>query len=45
LLGLVRAGAYALYGPHAFPVGGTDQVYGLNVSRFLADNDESGSSC
>jgi hypothetical protein len=42
LLGLVRAGAYALYGPHAFPVGGTDQVYGLNVSRFLADNDESG---
>jgi hypothetical protein len=36
--GLVRAGAYALYGRDArFPVGGTDQVYGKNVSRFLAD--------
>jgi hypothetical protein len=40
LLGLVRAGAYALYGRSApFPVSGTDQVYGVNVSRFLADND------
>jgi hypothetical protein len=40
LLGLVRAGAYALYGRDAaYPVSGTDQVYGLNVSRFLADND------
>jgi hypothetical protein len=40
LLGLVRAGAYALYGRNApFPVSGTDQVYGVNVSRFLADND------
>ena len=39
LLGLVRAGAYALYGGAGFPVGGTDQVYGLNMSRFLADND------
>lgn len=40
-LGLVRAGAYALYGKGApFPTSGTDQVYGLNVSRFLADNDE-----
>ncbi len=38
LLGLVRAGAYALYGRDArFPTGGTDQVYGKNVSRFLAD--------
>ena len=35
LLGLVRAGAYALGGG-----GGTDEVYGNNVSRFLADNDE-----
>jgi hypothetical protein len=36
--GLVRAGAYALYGRDArFPTGGTDQVYGKNVSRFLAD--------
>jgi hypothetical protein len=40
LLGLVRAGAYALYGQGAtYPTSGTDQVYGLNVSRFLADND------
>ncbi len=38
LLGLVRAGAYALYGEHDFPVGGTDQVYGINQARFLADN-------
>lgn len=41
LLGLVRAGAYALYG-RTPPAGasGTDQVYGLNMARFLADNDE-----
>ena len=40
-LGLVRAGAYALYGQAApFPTSGTDQVYGLNVARFLADNDQ-----
>ncbi|HET7043698.1 MAG TPA: hypothetical protein VFI37_02505 [Gaiellaceae bacterium] len=39
LLGLVRAGAYALYGEHRFPVGGTDQVYGINVARFLAQQD------
>jgi len=39
LLGLVRAGAYALYGRSApFPVSGTDEVYGINVARFLADN-------
>ena len=38
LLGLVRAGAYALYGREAsFPTSGTDQVYGINVSRFLGD--------
>jgi hypothetical protein len=37
LAGLVRAGAYALYGRHAPPpVSGTDQVYGLNAARFLA---------
>jgi hypothetical protein len=41
LLGLVRAGAYALYGrTAAYPVSGTDQVYGLNAARFLADNDQ-----
>jgi hypothetical protein len=39
LLGLVRAGAYALYRDPAFPTSGTDQVYGINVARFLADND------
>ena len=39
LLGLVRAGAYSLYVKPRYPVSGTDQVYGLNVARFLADND------
>jgi hypothetical protein len=38
-LGLVRAGAYAIYGRPPFPVSGTDQVYGLNAARFLANND------
>ena len=40
LLGVVRAGAYALYPEPSFPSSGTDQVYGINVARFLADNDE-----
>ncbi|MFL5953140.1 MAG: hypothetical protein ACJ76I_03420 [Gaiellaceae bacterium] len=35
LLGLVRAGVYRLGGG-----GGTDQVYGVNVARFLADEDD-----
>jgi hypothetical protein len=39
LLGLVRAGAYRLVGSDP-SVSGTDQVYGVNVARFLADNDE-----
>ena len=39
LLGLVRAGAYRLAQSDA-SVSGTDEVYGVNVSRFLADNDE-----
>ena len=41
LLGLVRAGAYALYGlsPRP-PASGTDAVYGINVARFLAAEDE-----
>src|SRR5262249_11004511 len=39
LLGLVRAAAYSIYGKPRYPVSGTDQVYGLNVARFLADND------
>jgi hypothetical protein len=41
LLGLVRAGGYALYGRSApFPTSGTDEVYGLNAARFLAAVDE-----
>jgi hypothetical protein len=40
LLGMVRASAFALYKAPRFPVSGTDQVYGLNVARFLADNDQ-----
>ena len=39
LLGLVRAGAYRLAGSEQ-SVSGTDQVYGINVARFLADEDE-----
>jgi len=42
LLGLVRAGAYALYGRTPTPpASGTDEVYGLNVARFLGDLDQS----
>ena len=40
LLGVVRAKAESLYGNQRYPVSGIDQVYGLNVSRFLADNDK-----
>lgn len=41
MLGLVRAGAYSLYGRDAaYPTGGVNPVYGLNVARFLADNDQ-----
>src|SRR6266540_448102 len=40
MLGLVRAGAYRLYGEGPFPRGGTDEVYGNSVARFLADNDK-----
>ena len=40
LLGVVRAKAESLYGNRKYPVSGIDQVYGLNVSRFLADNDK-----
>jgi hypothetical protein len=40
LLGLVRGGDYKLYDGAGYPASGTDQVYGLNVSRFLADDDE-----
>ena len=40
LLGVVRAGAYALYGREAYPASGTNHVYNLSVARVLADNDE-----
>jgi hypothetical protein len=40
LVGLVRAGAYSLYGKHApHTASGTNAAYGLNIARFLADND------
>ncbi|HEX7083842.1 MAG TPA: hypothetical protein VF186_06985 [Gaiellaceae bacterium] len=41
LLGLVRSGGYALYGKNPPPpTSATDEVYGINVARFLADNDQ-----
>jgi hypothetical protein len=40
LLGMVRTGAFALYANRAFPTGGTNHVYNVNASRFLADLDE-----
>ncbi|GIU94819.1 MAG: hypothetical protein KatS3mg012_1276 [Gaiellaceae bacterium] len=39
LLGLVRSGAYPLYGPAKRRGTGSNPVYGLNLARFLADND------
>jgi hypothetical protein len=42
LLGLVRAGGYSLYGHPVYPISGTDESYGTNVARFLADNDVPG---
>jgi len=39
LLGVVRAGAYRLYGEGEFPRGGTDEIYGNSLARFLADID------
>jgi hypothetical protein len=41
LVGLVRAGATRLYGQYPpAPTSGIDQVYGVNVARFLADVDQ-----
>ncbi len=41
LVGLVRAGATRLYGQYPpAPTSGIDQVYGVNVARFLADADQ-----
>lgn len=40
MLGLVRAGAYSLYGlTPRYPASGVNPVYGLNAARFLADGD------
>ena len=39
LLGQVRAGAYGIYGAGRAAATGANPVYGLNASRFLADND------
>jgi hypothetical protein len=41
-LGLVRTAAFGIYGKPTFPTSGINQVYGVNVSRFLADNDQPG---
>src|SRR5438876_6879270 len=41
MLGLVRAGAFSIYGKRPrYPESGVNPVYGLNVARFLADNDQ-----
>jgi hypothetical protein len=42
LLGLVRTAAFGIYGNSTFPISGINQVYGVNMSRFLADNDQPG---
>ena len=39
LLGLVRADAARLYRGAPYPASGVDQVYGVNLARFLADAD------
>ncbi len=39
LLGLVRAEAARLYRGEPYPASGVDQVYGVNLARFLADAD------
>ncbi|MGZ4462594.1 MAG: hypothetical protein ACXVZP_07125 [Gaiellaceae bacterium] len=40
-LGLVRSAAFAVYRdpPPSLPTSGSNEVYGLNLARFLADND------
>jgi hypothetical protein len=42
LLGLVRGADEKLYGRNRYPATGVDEVYGLAVSRFLADQDQPG---
>jgi len=41
MLGVPRAGAFSLYGSRPVPpASGVNPVYGLNMARFLADNDQ-----
>ncbi len=40
LMGVPRADAHIIYGPYGIGDSGLGQVYGLSVSRFLADDDE-----
>ena len=40
LLGLVRCAAYSLYSSPRYPTSGSDDVYLLNMARFLADNEQ-----
>ena len=42
LLGLVRINAYSLYEHPRYPTSGTDDVYLLNLARFLADEEQPG---
>ena len=39
LLGQLRINAYSLYPDPRYPISGTDDVYELNLARFLADED------
>jgi len=41
-LGLVRAAGYSLYRDPVYPTSGSDEVYGLHVAQFLADNHQEG---
>ncbi len=40
LMGVPRADAHIIYGPYGIGDSGLGQVYGLSMSRFLADDDE-----
>jgi hypothetical protein len=42
LLGLVRCAAFSLYSSPRYPTSGSDDVYLLNMARFLADNEQAG---
>jgi len=42
LLGLVRVAGYSVYRDPVYPTSGSDEVYGLHVAQFLADNHQEG---